>query len=101
MLIPSKLSRPVRLDHTVVRERLLAKLSGANNFRLALITSPAGYGKTTLISQWAAGSGFGNVGTYMIVGLVGLNFVFELIVDIVLSPIVVRLINIGKKGKAA
>ncbi|PVA00998.1 transcriptional regulator, partial [Acinetobacter nosocomialis] len=26
MLIPSKLSRPVRLDHTVVRERLLAKL---------------------------------------------------------------------------
>ncbi|WP_312952601.1 HTH-type transcriptional regulator MalT [Superficieibacter sp.] len=55
MLIPSKLSRPVRLDHTVVRDRLLAKLSGANNFRLALITSPAGYGKTTLISQWAAG----------------------------------------------
>ena len=55
MLIPSKLSRPVRLDHTVVRERLLAKLSGANNFRLALITSPAGYGKTTLVSQWAAG----------------------------------------------
>ncbi|UMG82891.1 transcriptional regulator [Klebsiella pneumoniae] len=55
MLIPSKLSRPVRLDHTVVRERLLAKLSGANNFQLALITSPAGYGKTTLISQWAAG----------------------------------------------
>lgn len=55
MLIPSKLSRPVRLDHTVVRDRLLAKLSGANNFRLILITSPAGYGKTTLISQWAAG----------------------------------------------
>ena len=55
MLIPSKLSRPVRLDHTVGRERLLAKLSGAKNFRLALITSPAGYGKTTLISQWAAG----------------------------------------------
>src|SRR5690606_40864643 len=52
---PSKLSRPVRLDHTVVRERLLAKLSGAHNFRLALVTSPAGYGKTTLISQWAAG----------------------------------------------
>ncbi|HBI10500.1 MAG TPA: HTH-type transcriptional regulator MalT, partial [Franconibacter pulveris] len=55
MLIPSKLSRPVRLEHTVVRDRLLAKLSGANNYRLALITSPAGYGKTTLVSQWAAG----------------------------------------------
>jgi hypothetical protein len=34
MLIPSKLSRPVRLEHTVVRERLLAKLSGANNYRV-------------------------------------------------------------------
>ena len=55
MLIPSKLSRPVRLDHTVVRDRLLAKLSGAHNYRLLLVTSPAGYGKTTLISQWAAG----------------------------------------------
>ncbi|MFU0965434.1 HTH-type transcriptional regulator MalT [Kluyvera ascorbata] len=54
MFAPS-LSRPVRLEHTVVRERLLAKLSGANNYRLALITSPAGYGKTTLVSQWAAG----------------------------------------------
>lgn len=55
MLIPSKLSRPVRLENTVVRDRLLMKLSTANNYRLALITSPAGYGKTTLISQWAAG----------------------------------------------
>ncbi|WP_435928690.1 HTH-type transcriptional regulator MalT [Dryocola sp. BD613] len=55
MLIPSKLSRPVRLENTVVRDRLLMKLSIAANYRLALITSPAGYGKTTLVSQWAAG----------------------------------------------
>ncbi len=55
MLIPSKLSRPVRLENTVVRDRLLMKLSTAANYRMALITSPAGYGKTTLVSQWAAG----------------------------------------------
>ncbi len=55
MLIPSKLSRPVRLENTVVRDRLLVKLSTAANYRLALVTSPAGYGKTTLVSQWAAG----------------------------------------------
>lgn len=55
MLIPSKLSRPLRLEHTVIRDRLLAKLSDANNYRLALVTSPAGYGKTTLVAQWAAG----------------------------------------------
>lgn len=55
MLIPSKLSRPVRLENTVFRDRLLMKLATAANYRLALITSPAGYGKTTLVSQWAAG----------------------------------------------
>ncbi|MBJ3815620.1 HTH-type transcriptional regulator MalT [Shimwellia pseudoproteus] len=54
MLIPSKLSRPARLENTVVRDRLLEKLSTAGNYRLALVTSPAGYGKTTLVSQWAA-----------------------------------------------
>ncbi len=54
MLIPSKLSRPVRLENTVVRDRLLSRLGGAGNYRLVLVTSPAGYGKTTLISQWAA-----------------------------------------------
>ena len=54
MLIPSKLSRPVRLESTVTRDRLLQKLGAAGNYRLVLITSPAGYGKTTLVSQWAA-----------------------------------------------
>ncbi|MGP4131649.1 hypothetical protein OJE16_18680 [Pantoea tagorei] len=54
MLIPSKLSRPVRLESTVTRDRLLQKLGAAGNYRLVLVTSPAGYGKTTLVSQWAA-----------------------------------------------
>ncbi len=54
MLIPSKLSRPVRPESTVTRDRLLQKLSAAANYRLVLIASPAGYGKTTLVSQWAA-----------------------------------------------
>ena len=55
MLIPSKLSRPVRLQNTVIRDRLLAKLASAGNYRLTLVNCPAGYGKTTLIAQWAAG----------------------------------------------
>ncbi|WP_210080188.1 HTH-type transcriptional regulator MalT [Pantoea endophytica] len=62
MLIPSKLSRPVRLENTVARERLMQKLGAAGNYRLVLVTSPAGYGKTTLISQWAAGKA--NLGWY-------------------------------------
>lgn len=52
------------------------------------------------IASWAAAAGFGgNVAQYMIVGLVGLNFLVELGVNIVLSPIVVRLLNIRKSGR--
>ncbi|MGM9671872.1 MAG: ECF transporter S component [Oscillospiraceae bacterium] len=52
------------------------------------------------INGWAAAAGFASAGTYMIVGLVGLNFVFELLVNVVLSPVIVRIISIGKKGTA-
>ncbi|WP_455811516.1 HTH-type transcriptional regulator MalT [Pseudomonas graminis] len=55
MLIPSKLSRPVRQQNTVVRDRLLTRLSAAPHYRLTLVGSPAGYGKTTLVAHWAAG----------------------------------------------
>lgn len=52
------------------------------------------------ITGWATEAGFASAGTYMIVGLVGLNFVFELLVNVVLSPVIVRIIAIGKKGSA-
>jgi len=50
------------------------------------------------ISGWAQGMGFEDVGKYMIFGLVGGNFLFELLINIVLSPVIVRLIKLGKKG---
>ncbi|MDY6094808.1 MAG: ECF transporter S component [Oscillospiraceae bacterium] len=52
------------------------------------------------INGWAAAAGVASAGTYMIVGLVGLNFVFELLVNVILSPVIVRIISIGKKGTA-
>lgn len=52
------------------------------------------------INGWAAAAGAASAGAYMIGGLVGLNFVFELVVNMVLSPVIVRLISIGKKGTA-
>lgn len=52
------------------------------------------------INGWAAAAGFASAGTYIIVGLVGLNFVFELLVNVILSPVIVRIISIGKKGTA-
>lgn len=48
------------------------------------------------IKEWAAASGFENVGTYMLLGLVGGNFLFELLFNIVLSPVIVRLIKVGR-----
>ena len=50
------------------------------------------------VAQWAEGAGMGsNVGAFMLVGLVGFNFLFELGTNIILSPVVVRLLNIRKK----
>ena len=49
-----------------------------------------------IITEWAGGT---PVGTYMIVGLVGANFLFEVLFNIVLSPVIVRLLSIARKGK--
>ncbi len=50
------------------------------------------------ITGWAATASLGDkVAQYMIFGLVGANFLFEVGVNIVLSPVIVRLLNIEKK----
>ncbi len=50
------------------------------------------------VTEWASMAGFsGNVGQYMILGLVGINFLFELVSTIVLTPVVIRILNIRKK----
>ncbi len=48
------------------------------------------------IREWAAAMGYEKVGSYMIFGLVGGNFLFELLFNIILSPVIVRLIRIGR-----
>ncbi len=46
------------------------------------------------VSQWAGGA---NVISYMFLGLAGFNFLFELFSNIILSPVIVRLLNIKNK----
>ena len=41
----------------VSRVRLTARLAAGLNSPLTLISAPAGFGKTTLISEWQAGVG--------------------------------------------
>lgn len=48
------------------------------------------------IKTWAAGT---NVFVYMITGLVGFNFLFELGLNIILSPTIVKLTKLGRKER--
>ena len=51
------------------------------------------------VSGWAAAAGLGGgVAHYMIFGLVGANFLVELGINIVLSPVIVRLLDIRKRS---
>ena len=45
--------RPPLRDGLVDRPRLVRRLIGSSDLPLALLVAPAGYGKTTLLSQWA------------------------------------------------
>ena len=49
------------------------------------------------VREWGQAMGFESVGKYMILGLVGGNFLFELLFNVVLSPVIVRLIRLGRK----
>ena len=49
------------------------------------------------INGWASAAGFANAGTYMIIGMVGVNFLVELVLNIILSSAIVRIVNISKK----
>ena len=49
------------------------------------------------VAEWAAAFGFGdNVALYMFVGLAGVNFLFEFFINIILSPIILRVLNMKK-----
>ncbi|MBQ2284969.1 MAG: ECF transporter S component [Clostridia bacterium] len=51
------------------------------------------------ITVWAESAGLGGgVAHYMIFGLVGGNFLVELAINIIFSPIIVRIINVVKKS---
>jgi LuxR family maltose regulon positive regulatory protein len=53
--VEAKVRRPVLRDGLIARTRLLEALAATpERISLILVTAPAGYGKTTALSQWAA-----------------------------------------------
>ncbi len=60
MLLPTlatKLYLPPRRRDVVLRPRLIERLNAGLDRKLTLISAPAGFGKTTLVSEWVAGCG--------------------------------------------
>jgi LuxR family maltose regulon positive regulatory protein len=51
-LLQTKFLLPAFNTNSVMRQRLLERLEIRNGRRLVLVSAPAGYGKTTLVSQW-------------------------------------------------
>ncbi|PSF04816.1 helix-turn-helix transcriptional regulator [Marinobacter fuscus] len=56
MLLTTKLLRPTPDSRAVRRPRLDSLLQPKQAKRLNLVVAPAGYGKTTLVSQWCSGN---------------------------------------------
>lgn len=52
------------------------------------------------IAEWAAGAGFESVGAYLIIGFVGWNFLIEMLINLLLSTVIVRVLSIVKKPAA-
>jgi LuxR family maltose regulon positive regulatory protein len=54
-ILATKLYIPPLRSNVVIRPRLRARLNEGLQRKLTLISAPAGFGKTTLVSQWLAG----------------------------------------------
>lgn len=54
-----------------------------------------------LLIQWQVGNGYGGstLTAYIFLGMIGLNFLVELAINLVLSPIVVRILKVRKQCK--
>ena len=48
------------------------------------------------ITEWGIANGFTSVAKYMFLGLAGGNFLVELGVNIILAPVVMRIIKLNK-----
>jgi LuxR family maltose regulon positive regulatory protein len=53
MSLAVKSGRPLSREEVVRRPRLLAKLTNGQDAPLVMIVAPAGYGKTSLLAEWA------------------------------------------------
>jgi uncharacterized membrane protein len=51
------------------------------------------------IQEWGIGAGYANAIEYMFLGLAGGNFLFEMATNIILCPVIIRILSIRKKSQ--
>jgi LuxR family maltose regulon positive regulatory protein len=56
-IFATKLYIPPARPNVVFRPRLIERLEAGRRRKLTLISAPAGFGKTTLVSEWLSASG--------------------------------------------
>ena len=53
LLLSTKISIPHSRVNIVQRERLVERLAVAERMKLTVVSAPPGFGKTTLLTEWA------------------------------------------------
>ena len=66
---------------------ILAPIVNTGIFTVALVTI---FGP--LAKQWAEAAGSASVASYILAGIIGVNFVVELAADVILAPIIMRIV---------
>lgn len=80
-------------DKNAILAAILAGIVAPVTNTALFITAVLAFFRDTLM-VWAGGT---DLMTYVIVGLAGINFLLELAVNLVLAPVIVRIINARKK----
>ncbi len=50
------------------------------------------------LAQWALAAGFENAESYIIFGMVGINFLIEIGINLILSPAIVRILKVSRSA---
>jgi len=66
LIVSSKLHPPVPRGGTVIRRKLLNRLAESVAMKLTLVVGPAGWGKTTLLSDWCSSSEIARIAWFSI-----------------------------------
>jgi uncharacterized membrane protein len=53
------------------------------------------------VTAWGQAAGYANATAFIFLGMIGLNFLFELGLNLILSPVIIRLIQYGLETKEA